>query len=171
MRGLLAALLVPVALAGTCADSATLDYPAGLTGLERGSFAPPSEELDGGGLADVQAIAAEAFDNGAAWDGTLITTNVVGHGHGTDNGDGTWTYNVQSDVTPPGLDRTDIAGSASGNGIGISATPGFCADDPGIADFYRDNFFYSTSLSICASIMNCGGPAGYRLCYCSVVTP
>ena len=47
MRGLLAALLVPVALAGTCADSATLDYPAGLTGLERGSFAPPSEELDG----------------------------------------------------------------------------------------------------------------------------
>ena len=47
MRCLLAALLVPVALAGTCADSATLDYPAGLTGLERGSFAPPSEELDG----------------------------------------------------------------------------------------------------------------------------
>ena len=47
MRGLLAALLLPGALAGTCADSATLDYPAGLTGLERGSFAPPSEELDG----------------------------------------------------------------------------------------------------------------------------
>ena len=106
MRGLLAALLVPVALAGTCADSATLDYPAGLTGL-----------------------------------------------------------------APPGLDRTDIAGSASGNGIPISATPGFCADDPAIADFYRDNFFYATSSSICASIMNCGGPAGYRLCYCSVVTP
>ena len=38
MRGLLAALLVPVALAGTCADSATLDYPAGLTGLERGGY-------------------------------------------------------------------------------------------------------------------------------------
>ena len=42
MRGLLAALLVQVALAGTCADSATLDYPAGLTGLERGSFATPA---------------------------------------------------------------------------------------------------------------------------------
>ena len=36
MRCLLAALVVPAVLAGTCADSATLDYPAGLTGLGNG---------------------------------------------------------------------------------------------------------------------------------------
>ena len=43
---LLASLFLPGARAGSCADSATLDYPAGLD-FQRGSFAPPYEPLGG----------------------------------------------------------------------------------------------------------------------------
>ena len=133
-------------------------------------------------LADAQAKAAEAFANGAAWDGTLITTDagcapgdcsVGSHGHGTDNGDGTRTYNVESDVTPPGLDRNDIAGADTG--IQSIQGPGFCADDPGLNPLYsRNRFFYSTlgqnANTVCSTVMNCSPLAGYRLCYCSTGT-
>ena len=64
MRCLLTALVVQGALAGTCADSATLDYPAGLTGLERGSFAPPYEEL-GGSASTVSRVTAKSAKSAA----------------------------------------------------------------------------------------------------------
>ena len=43
---LLASLFLPGARAGSCADSATLDYPVGLD-FQRGSRAPPYEALGG----------------------------------------------------------------------------------------------------------------------------
>ena len=46
MRGVFLAALLPGVLAGSCADSATLEYPAGLD-YQRGSLAPPYEELGG----------------------------------------------------------------------------------------------------------------------------